>query len=438
LRFTPSTTIVGDDNIVLPAPVLVTLDTDGSFTVDLVGTDDADYAPSGWVWTVEERMTGGRAPWSFELTADSDLSDLTAVVPSGTYTTYLEAGDDATLLGSGAALDNLVLTSDGAGGTVWEAPGAIAGAVDSVNGETGVVVLDATDVGAAPTAHTHAPGDVTGTAVITSDARLSDARTPTSHAHTLSDVWDAGGAAALDVGTTAGTVAAGDDARIEAAIPDTLVDAKGDLIVGTAADTVARLPVGATTGHVLTVDPGEAAGVKWAAAGGGAGGMTLIARTVMPGGSSVLEWTSIPQTFDALLIVFNGKLANGGAAFITAQFNGDTGANYDDQRHTAYNGGTVQTVESAAATSGIVFIISGVLDGSAHVGQALIPNYTGTAFDKATTGTFGGWTADASAYVGNVTMKWNNTAAINAIKLLAGTNIASGTTFSLYGIGSNA
>jgi hypothetical protein len=88
LRFTPSTTIVGDDNIVLPAPVLVTLDSDGAFSVDLVGTDDADYAPTGWVWTVEERMTAGRAPWAFELTADSDLSDLTGVAVPPDYTMY--------------------------------------------------------------------------------------------------------------------------------------------------------------------------------------------------------------------------------------------------------------------------------------------------------------------------------------------------------------
>lgn len=36
------------------------------------------------------------------------------------------------------------------------------GGVASVNGETGVVVLDATDVGAAPTGHTHTTAQVTG------------------------------------------------------------------------------------------------------------------------------------------------------------------------------------------------------------------------------------------------------------------------------------
>ena len=50
---------------------------------------------------------------------------------------------------------------------------------------------------------------------------------------------------------------------------NTVIDAKGDLLVGTAADTVARLAVGATNGHVLTVDSAEATGMKWAAAGGG-------------------------------------------------------------------------------------------------------------------------------------------------------------------------
>lgn len=58
-----------------------------------------------------------------------------------------------------------------------------------------------------------------------------------------------------------------------AAIPKSIVDAKGDLIVATAADTVARVAVGATDGYVLTVDANESAGVKWApaSAGGGAG-----------------------------------------------------------------------------------------------------------------------------------------------------------------------
>ncbi len=41
--------------------------------------------------------------------------------------------------------------------------------------------LQSTLDGKAASSHTHAPADVTGTAVITSDARLSDARTPLSH-----------------------------------------------------------------------------------------------------------------------------------------------------------------------------------------------------------------------------------------------------------------
>ena len=47
----------------------------------------------------------------------------------------------------------------------------------------------ATDLaGKAATAHAHAPSDVTGTAVVTADARLSDARTPTSHGHGPSEI----------------------------------------------------------------------------------------------------------------------------------------------------------------------------------------------------------------------------------------------------------
>ena len=48
------------------------------------------------------------------------------------------------------------------------------------------------------------------------------------------------------------------------AINPTIVDAKGDIIAATAADTVARLAVGAN-GTVLTAASGQATGLEWAA-----------------------------------------------------------------------------------------------------------------------------------------------------------------------------
>ena len=59
------------------------------------------------------------------------------------------------------------------------------------------------------------------------------------------------------------------------AIQNAIVDAKGDLITATAADTPARLAVG-TNGQVLTADSTTSTGLKWAAPSSGA--MTLISR----------------------------------------------------------------------------------------------------------------------------------------------------------------
>ena len=53
------------------------------------------------------------------------------------------------------------------------------------------------------------------------------------------------------------------------AIQNTIVDAKGDLITATAADTPARLAVG-TNGQTLVADSTAATGLKWAAASSGA------------------------------------------------------------------------------------------------------------------------------------------------------------------------
>lgn len=58
-----------------------------------------------------------------------------------------------------------------------------------------VTNLQASLDGKAASSHTHAPSDITGTAVVTADARLSDARTPVAHnqaASTISDSTAAG------------------------------------------------------------------------------------------------------------------------------------------------------------------------------------------------------------------------------------------------------
>ena len=89
-----------------------------------------------------------------------------------------------------------------------------------------------------------------------------------------------------------------------------IVDAKGDLIAGTAADTVARLAVGAND-TVLTADSTTATGLKWAAAGGGGGGMTLLSTTTLSGASTSVSIT--PTGYTALAVSIEGvDLSAGG------------------------------------------------------------------------------------------------------------------------------
>lgn len=72
-------------------------------------------------------------------------------------------------------------------------------------------------------------------------------------------------------GVTAGTGISGGGTSGDVTITNsmaTAIDAKGDLVVGTGADSFSRLAVG-TNNYVLTADSAEATGLKWAAAAGG-------------------------------------------------------------------------------------------------------------------------------------------------------------------------
>jgi hypothetical protein len=110
-------------------------------------------------------------------------------------------------------------------------------------------------------------------------------------------------------GVTAGTGISGGGTSGDVTVTNsmaTAIDAKGDLIGGTGADTFARLAVGAND-TVLTADSSTATGLKWAAPASG-GGMTSIASGSLSGSSVTLS--SIPDTYNDLYLVIRDFYAS--------------------------------------------------------------------------------------------------------------------------------
>jgi hypothetical protein len=80
------------------------------------------------------------------------------------------------------------------------------------------------------------------------------------------------------------------------AIQNAIVDAKGDLIAATAADTPARLAVG-TNGQILTADSTAATGLKWATPSGGQKIIQVVnAQTTTNVNSSSSSWADTGLT----------------------------------------------------------------------------------------------------------------------------------------------
>ena len=108
----------------------------------------------------------------------------------------------------------------------------------------------------------------------------------------------------------------------------TEIDALGDLVVGTGADTFARLAVGAN-GTVLTAASGEATGLEWAApAGGGGKTWTLLnAGGTALTGAQTITVSGISDIEDLMIFIVQASSASA-SSLIALRFNGDTAANY--------------------------------------------------------------------------------------------------------------
>ncbi len=151
----------GDNYFAGPFHYTVELDELCYAEVSVVATDSPGWTPSGWTYRVKEALSSGVRTYDIAVPNAAPggvlwLPDVSPVDEAPGVVTYVLAENVAVPGGLATLGEDGLLSED------QRPAGSGGGAVDSVNGETGVVVLDAADVGAAPTSHTHSIANVTG------------------------------------------------------------------------------------------------------------------------------------------------------------------------------------------------------------------------------------------------------------------------------------
>ena len=242
--------------------------------------------------------------------------------------------------------------------------------------------------------------------------------------------WVASGATGDIEGVTAGIGISGGGTSGTVTVTNsmaTAIDAKGDLVAGTGADTFAKLTVGANN-TVLTADSAEATGLKWATPASG-GGMTLIntGGTSLSGSSVTIS--SIPSTYVDLHLYIVSPVFDATAQGYNIQFrfNSDTASNYATTDTTLYRASFGSTAINLGGEQG---------SGSNGTVNAIIPFYAQTGMYKSCRAITSGVNSFSSGVITSTTTTgfYNQTGAITSISLaIAAGSFTSGTAY-LYGV----
>ncbi|MEV6436327.1 hypothetical protein [Streptomyces anulatus] len=262
VTFEPSLKYVKDpsaDVLILSTALVATLDGTGAFSIEIPATDDPDVTPSGFTWNVTEHLNGRTwRTFSISVPQDTpapgiDLVTVAPVLPADQVSNFVTSVDGQT---GDVNLGGLYAPLDDGGKIPLDTVPEIVGGVLSVNGASGVLLIGAADIGALPVSGGALSGPLTLSADPTDpfqaatkayvDAAVGGVDVPVASVNgqvgavsltasglgalvagsNLSDVANSGAArtnlglapsATAAFGSTAGTVAAGDDARITGA-----------------------------------------------------------------------------------------------------------------------------------------------------------------------------------------------------------------------------
>lgn len=259
-----------------------------------------------------------------------------------------------------------------------------------------------------------------------------------------------------------------------AAIAKTIVDAKGDIIAATAADTVARLAVG-TDGQVLKANSATATGLEWATDASGmtnpmtttgdtiysssgstparlaigstgnvltvsggvptwaapsSGSMTLLSTTTLSG--SQIDLSSISQSYQKLILILKDVRVVSNGNRLRIRLNGITSTTY-------FNYTTFGVFEPIAPNDNVLYAGAGLNNSTDNdsLFQIEFPNYANTDTRKMMICTAITASASAPTTDNGGSMNWGanrSTSAISEINLLTnGSGFTSGTAL-LYGV----
>lgn len=225
VTFTLSSAITDQAGLILPAvPVTANL-TAGTITVTLAANNDPTTRPVGTAYEVVENIDGAQRRYSVTVPHTDGTVDLATLMPTtppaaGPWSGPIYLAGLADVHAAGVT-NGQVLGFDGASSTwVPVNQGGGSGAVDSVNGQIGTVVLTAADVGADPTGAAAAAGSAAvTTAAVDATTKANAAQAAAEAASDPLGAAAAAQAAAEAASDPSGSAAAAQAAAIAASDP---------------------------------------------------------------------------------------------------------------------------------------------------------------------------------------------------------------------------